>query len=144
MKKTICVILLIFVAIVVAIYMNYKQNLTAKIEAKRFNEEYEFYNKEAILGTDVTTLINRAMNNNEKHSIQKDENGLYIADDEYSIKIYVYMIINEMTYPMENLVQTGLADFTSYFGEVTFKCTDVKYHEATGRIAEMTFASTEY
>lgn len=143
MKKTVFVILLIFLMIIVCIYMNYKDMLINENEAKKFNSEYEFYNKESILGTDITTLINKAIDNNEKYKIEKDQNGIYIADEKYSIKIYVYMIINKTTYPMEQLIATGLSDFTRYFGEVEFKCTDVKYHKSTGRIAEMTFAATE-
>ena len=123
--------------------MNYKEVLVSQNQAKKFNSDYEFYNRERILGTDITTLINKAIDNNEKYGIEKDENGIYIADDKYSIKIYVHMIINETTYPMENLKKTGLTEFTKYFGEVEFKCTDIKYHEATGRISEMTFAATE-
>ena len=144
MKKTILVILLVFLVIIMCIYMNYKQALKAQNEAQKFNSDFEFYNKEAILGTDITTIINRAIDNNEKYEIQKDESGYYIADDEYSIKIYIYMIINDTTYQMEDLKKTGLQDFTKYFGEVDFKCTDVKYHEQTGRISEMYFASIEY
>lgn len=143
MKKTIIVILSIFLIIIISIYMNYRQIVSSKLQARKFNQEFEFFNKENILGTDVTTMINKAIDNNEKHNIKKDENGLYISDDEYSVKIYVYMMIDENTYPMEQLVKTGLSKFTRYFGEVHFKCTDVKYHESNGRIAEMTFASTE-
>lgn len=143
MKKTICVVLLIFLTITVCIYMNYKEALLVQNQAKKFNAEFEFYNKESILGTDVTTLINKAIDNNEKYNIPKDKNNLYISDEKNSIKIYVYMIINETTYPMENLYDRGLAEFTQYFGEVEFKCTNVKYHELTGKIAEMTFAATE-
>ena len=143
MKKTIFVILSIFLVIIISIYMNYKEDLMVQNQAKKFNLEFEFYNKESVLGTDVTTVINRAIDNNEKYDIPKSENGEYIPDEENSIKIYVHMIINETTYPMEKLKNVGLAEFTKYFGEVEFKCTDVKYHEATGKIAEMTFASTE-
>ena len=143
MKKTIVVILLIFMAIVVCIYMNYKEMMVSKTEALKFNKEFEFYNKEVLLGTDITTVINKAVDNNEQYKIPKDAKGLYIADDKNSIKIYVHMIINDETYPMEQLIQTGLSDFTSYFGEVEFKCSEIKYHEATGKISEMTFASTQ-
>lgn len=143
MKKTICVILSIVVIILMCIYMNFKQVLVAQNDAKKFNLDYEFYNKESVLGTDITTLINKAFDNNEKYEIKKDENGIYLADDLYSIKIYVYMIINDTTYPMESLKKTGLQEFTKYFGQVEFKCTNVKYHEKTGRIAEMTFSALE-
>ena len=144
MKKTILVILSIFLTIIICLYMNYKNMMVSQMQAKKFNQEYEFYSKqETVLGTDITTLINKAIDNNEKYNIKKNENGMYIADEKNSMKIYVYMIINETTYPMEHLVSTGLSDFTKYFGEVEFKCTNVKYHNATGKIAEMTFAATQ-
>ena len=88
-------------------------------------------------------LHNKAIDNNEKSNIPKDENGEYIANKENSIKVYVHMIINETTYPMESLKASGLNEFARYFGEVEFKCTDVKYHQYTGQIAEMTFAATQ-
>jgi hypothetical protein len=123
--------------------MNYKEILVQQNQVKKYNLEFEFYNKESILGTDVTTVINKAINNNEKYNIKKDEDGMYIADDENSIKIYVHMIINDTTYPMETIEKTGLTEFTRYFGEIEFKCTDVKYHQANGKISEMTFIATE-
>lgn len=143
MKKTILIILSIFLAIIVGIYMNYKEILMTKTQAQKFNSDFEFYKDKEVLGTDITTLINKAIDNNEKNNIKKDEKGMYIADEENSIKIYVYMLLNDTTYPMETLVKTGLTEFTKYFGEVKFKCTDVKYHETTGKIAEMTFAATQ-
>ena len=123
--------------------MNYKELLSHQTQAQKFNAEFEFYNKEAILGTDITTVINKAIDHNEKNGVAKDENGLYLENEENSIKIYVHMLINETTYPMENLKKTGLNEFTRFFGEVEFQCTNVKYHKATGQIAEMTFAATQ-
>lgn len=143
MKKTIFVILLIFLVTIVCIYMNYKELLVKQTGAEKFNSEFEFYNKDSILGTDITTIINKAIDNNEKYNIKKDEKDEYIPDDENSIKIYVHMLINETTYPMEDLKKLGLDSFTRYFGEVEFKCTNVKYHQKTGKIAEMTFAATQ-
>lgn len=144
MKKTFFIIISIFLVIIICFYMNYKELLIEQNDAKKFNAEYEFYNQESILGTDITTIINKAINNNQKHNVAKDEYGLYIPDDKNSIKVYIHMISNETTYPMENFVALGLEDFTRYFGQVSFKCTDVKYHKKTGRISEMTFTSNEY
>ena len=144
MKKTICVILLIFLAIVICIYMNYKQMIMTQNEAKKFNKEYEFYNKEAILGTDITTIINKAMDNNETFSVPKDEKNQYIPNETNSIKIYLCLKAEDKPSPMEEIVQVGLTNFTSLFGEVTFKCAGVKYHEKTGKIAEMTFILSKY
>lgn len=143
MKKTIFILLSIVLVIIICIYMNYRELLSKQTDAKQFNQAFEFYNKESIYGTDVTTVINKAIDNNEKFNIPKDENGVYKADDKNSIKIYVYMLINETTYPMESFINLGLNEFTRNFGEIRFECTDVKYHQSTGKIAEMTFAAKQ-
>ena len=144
MIKTIFVILLIFLAILICIYMNYKQMAMAHAEAQKFNKQYEFYNKETILGTDITTIINKAMDNNETYSVSKDEKNQYIPNETDSIKIYLCLKAEDKPSPMEEIVEIGLTDFTSLFGEVTFQCADIKYHEKTGKIAEMTFVLSKY
>lgn len=144
MKKTFLVISLIFLIIIAVIFVNFRNMQKLEREAKQFNQIYEEYNKEKLNGLDITTVINKAINNNEKYEISKDENGEYISDNMYSIKIYITMIINNKTYPMERINSLGMGSFVEYFSSVDFKCTSIKYHEKTGRISEMTFAATEY
>lgn len=145
MKKTIIVVFVILCIISIFAYFSIKNMQMKKQEVEKFNAEYEYYNNDKVLnGLDITTLINKATSNNEKYAIEKDENGLYILDDEYSIEIYVTMIINETTYKMERITQIGTNAFVEYFGGVSFKCTNVEYHESTGRIASMTFEANEY
>lgn len=144
MKKIFAVILLVMIIIVTLIVANYKGLQQKKQEIDKFNLIYENYNKDNLNGLDITTLINKAISNNEKYAIPKDEEGLYVLDDEYSIEIYVTMIINNTTYRMERINNLGMNSFVAYFGQISFKCTDVKYHEKTGRIASMTFEAKEY
>lgn len=144
MKKILAVILIVMIIIVTFFVLNYKNLQTKKQEINNFNLVYENYNKDNLNGLDITTLINKATSNNEKYSIPKDEQGLYVLDDEYSIEIYVTMIINETTYRMERIDSLGINSFVAYFGQVSFKCTDVQYHSKTGRIASMTFEAKEY
>ena len=144
MKKILAVILIVMIIIVTFFVLNYKNLQTKKQEIKNFNLIYENYNKDNLNGLDITTLINKATSNNEKYSIPKDEQGLYVLDDEYSIEIYVTMIINETTYRMERIDSLGINSFVAYFGQVSFKCTDIQYHQKTGRIASMTFEAKEY
>lgn len=87
--------------------------------------------------------MNRAISNNEKNFVKKDENGLYNLDDENCVEIYVKMIINNTVYRMERINNLGMDSFTVYFGEVGFKCTEVKYHE-NGKIASLTFEAKDY
>lgn len=143
MKKIFALITLILVVISVVVVIKFQNFQKQKREIAKFNLEYEEYNKEKLNGLDITTVINKAINNNEKFKISKDENGLYIEDDENSIKIFITMIINEKTYPMEKINALGMNSFVEYFGVVDFKCTDIKYHEKSGKISQMTFEATE-
>ena len=144
MKKTLFIICIVFFIIFLILFMNLKTVQKNNIEIKNFNAEYEFYNKENLYGVDVTTVINKAIDNNEKYEIKKDSSGKYVSDDEYSIKVYIKMIINKKMYPMEEIIEVGLESFTELFAEVKFKCTDVEYHKENGRIAKMVFETVEY
>ena len=72
------------------------------------------------------------------------EKGFYILDDEESVEIYVTMNTTETTYKMETLYGLGMDKFINSFGTAGFKCTNVQYHEKTGRIASLTFEAMEY
>ena len=144
MKKFYAILVLIFCIVVLAIVVNFNNYQKNQRQISNFNREFEEYNKEDVPGVDITTLINKAISNNEKYGVQKDENGLYINDGKNSIQIYITMIINGQTYPMENINKLGMDSFTSYFGVIKFKCTNISYHEETSKIASMTFESTQY
>ena len=143
MKKnllTICIIFLVIMAILFAKFVSLrKQNL----EVRKFNYGYEFYNKDKVNGLEVTTVINKAIDNNEKYGVQKDKNGYYI-EDENSIEIEIKMIINDKVYPMERIKEIGMENFTEFFGEINFKCTGIEYHKENNKVSRMTFESTEY
>ena len=145
MKKSIIIFLVILIILgITSIFVinKYKAIQVQKQEIAKFNMQYEEYNTENLNGLDITTLINKAVSNNEKYEIPKDENNMYILDDEYSIEIYVTM--NQNTHKMEKINNLGIEAFIEYFGGVGFNCTDVKYHEKSGRIASMTFEAIGY
>ena len=145
MKKILILILTIIVVAVVFFILNYKEYEINKIDLNNFNLTYEEFNKDNLNGLDVVTVMNQATSNNEKYEIPKDENGLYILDDEYSIEIYVTMVINNETYRMERLTASGTnSNFIRLFGEVKFRCAKITYHQKTGRVASMEFEATEY
>lgn len=144
MKKNVFTICLIFAIIIIVLFLKYQDVKKSQIETKKFNQIYEQYHTENLNGLDITTVINKAIDNNEKYEIEKDENGIYISDDAYSIKIYITMIINGKTYSMEKINAVGMEAFVQNFGIIDFKCTDIQYHEKTGRVSQMTFEATEY
>lgn len=141
MKKILLTICTIFLIIMLVLFWNFRQVQAHSRSLKKFNAEYEFYNKEDLCGIDVTTVINKATDNNEKYEVKKDENGYYIPNEENSINIYVKLINNNQTYPMERIKEIGLESFVEFFGEVDFRCTKIEYHKNTGKVSSMTFES---
>lgn len=139
MKKNVlivCSILLIIIIVCVTfISMNSKKLAVVKQE----NKEYEQYQKQEIYGTEVITLINKAIDHNQKNNVQTDETGKYIDNKTNSIIIDVMMITNEeknqtTTYRMETINKVGIGEFIANFNTAKFKITNIQYHKQTGKI----------
>lgn len=139
MKKTLLIILAI-IFITICIICTSLINIRAQeAEIKKENMEYEQYLNKEILGTDVATLISKAVDKNEKNNVPKDEKGYYIDNGKNSIKIDLKMITIEKTYPMEEIYNNKISSFVQNFNFISFKCTSIQYHEKTGRISKLVF-----
>ena len=71
MKKTIiisAICVLVFGVMFFSKYFEFRQKYN---EAKSFNNKYEKYLDKEILGTDITTIINHAVDDNEKAFVKK-------------------------------------------------------------------------
>lgn len=138
MKKTIA-IFLIFIIIIICIftgkYMEYKNEQN---RIKEQNLEFETYLNKPILGTELTTFINRAVDNNEKYKVQKDDQGFYIEDDINSIKIEIYIIDNDTLYQMETLYNGGMINFANLYNSIYFECKKIDYNKL-GKVKYMFF-----
>ena len=152
MKKTITAILLIIVIIVIIITMQIRNIAQNKQEALSFNSEYEKYKDKDLYGIDIVTVINKAIDNNTKYNIVKDEKGRYIEDEENSIKVELNLIAsvdektgekNIVTHPMERLMEVGLDGFITNFNLTTFKVNKIEYHKKTGRVSKIVFEQIE-
>ena len=88
---------LIVVAVVTVKYFSY--DAKNKVIEKG-NLEYEQYKDKEIYGLDVATLINRAIDENTKIRIKKDDKGMFIQNETDSIENEIYMQDNETTYKM--------------------------------------------
>ena len=139
MKKQIIITLIFFSVISIILISNiYKQN-NKKIEIKRYNSWFESYLNKEIYGTDIATIINKAVEENKKNNIQKDEKGLYIENNTNSIKIELNMITVKKTYQMETIYNKDISDFVKHFNIILFKCIDIQYHENTGKVSKIIF-----
>ena len=114
-----------------------------KNEISKFNLEFEQYNNKNIYGTNIGSLINYAINNNENYNITKNENGIYIDDDKYCIRIEIKMLNSEnenktMTYAMETINSLGIERFVANFNLLEFKCNEIIYN-SYGRVSKLIF-----
>ena len=129
MKKIIAVLLVLILIAVIVITVNIKNEQKRKLEIEAFNLPYVEYDKDTVNGLEVITAINKAINNNEKYNIEKDE----------KVSIRVFVKIGDNTYNMERINELGRESFIEYFGTNSFTCEEIKYHEETGRVSELIF-----
>lgn len=138
MKNTILYILTVVIIIIVIVLSKYFELKSIENEISSFNGKYEMYLDKEIYGNDITTAINKAVNDNENAMIKKDENGLYIQNDEDSIKIEIKTIDIDKIFSMETLYNGGMEQFVNMYKYILFKCIEVKYNSHK-RISYMLF-----
>ena len=138
MKKIIIflVIVLIIVVTVAYMYLNYKATYN---EAQVKNVQYESYNGKEIFGTDLATLINKAVDDNTKNNIQKEDSGLYTDNETDSIRIDILFTDDNEVHSMEEIYNSGTDTFMQYYNQIRFKCTKIDHHSKTGRVSYMYF-----
>ena len=139
MKKTLILLIIIFFIIIAVISINIMDLQSQQKEIKNENASFEKYFNKEILGTELATLINKTVEQNEKNNIQKDNKNYYIENEENSIKIYLKMSTIEKTYPMEEIYVNNTSNFVKNFNFIKFKCTSIEYHKRTGKISKLIF-----
>lgn len=130
MKKTLIISIIsvmVFGVIFFSKYFEYKKKYS---EIKKFNIKYEKYLKKDVLGTDITTIINHAVDDNEKAFVKKDENGNYIQNDENSVIIEIETkdLGESRIFSMETLYDAGMNDFVKYYRQIKFMCKKIEYN----------------
>lgn len=138
MKKFIIflVIILIIIATISYVYLNYKTNYNI---AKKENFQFESYYNQEIFGPDVATVINKAIDKNSTNNIKKDNRGYYIENDIDSIKIDIKFIDDDKIHVMEEISNKGIGTFMQYYSQIKFKCTKIDYHKSTKKVKYMLF-----
>ena len=140
MKKNIIFVSLILLIIITICFIGINVNSRESKKIKGQNKQYEDYLNNEIYGTDVVTLINKAISDNESNLVEKNEKGFYIDNHQNSIRIELVMITNEekektTTYKMEAIAKVGITEFIKNFNTAKFKCTKKEYHKETGKIS---------
>ena len=137
--KKIAYFFFIVIAIIVGIsylYINYKASYN---QAQKENIQFESYYNQEIYGTDLTTVINKAIDRNTDNNIEKDKKGFYIPNDTNSINMDIRITDNNTVYKMETFFNNQMDKFVQYYGQVKFKCTKIEYHNDTKKIKYLLF-----
>ncbi len=138
MKKTLIFILCLIIIVISLFYIKYQQYKNEQKEINKENLEYEMYLNKEILGTELTSIINRAVDSNERNSVLKNEEGFYVENDRNSILIDVKMLDEDKTYKMEMFYNNGITKFVELYELIHFECTKINYNK-TGRVSYMLF-----
>lgn len=135
-------IVVIIITIIMGKYYNYKAKYA---EIKEFNLQFEYYYQKEIYGTEIATVINKAVDNNEKNEVEKEQLEKdnkkiysYIANDENSINVDIKMLDINKTYKMESLYQGEITKFVEKYNYILFKCTKIEYNTA-GKVSYLLF-----
>ncbi len=140
MKKIIISFIIIAIIVITAVvYCNnvYQSKLR---ELQKVNSDYESYYNVEVLGTDIISIINKTIDLNEKNEVAKNEKGEYQENDTNSIIITVKFKgkdDEEFIYRMENIARQGSIEFVKNFGAISFKCTNIEYHEKTKAVKSL-------
>ena len=137
--RFIAIILLLLLVIVFSIILLKNNKKNEVIHLKQYNLGFDIYLNKEIDGTELATLINKAVNENEKNGVAKDEKEHYISNDENSIKMDIKIQLNDKTYAMEEFYKNDTSEFIKHFQEEKFKCTNIEYHKKTGKISKLVF-----
>ena len=80
-----------------------------------------------------------------KNKIQKNEEGLYIENEENSIKVYIKLKYEDdySILEIERILNNGAENFIKNYSTASFKCTEITYHEKTGNVKSLTFTETD-
>lgn len=135
MRRTIIIICVIAICIVISITYAYSMYKNDVNQVQKFNNQFSKYIGQEFFGTELATIINLAIDNNEKNNIAKDTSGKYVTDELYSVRVDVYMIDTQKTYSMETLNAGEISNLVNNYSNIQFKCTKVEYHKSNKRIS---------
>ena len=139
MKKNLIILLIFAIVIFIIISYNYYEYKASIEKVAKYNKEYEWYLEGEIYGADIATIINKAVNQNEKNGVEKDEQNYFIENNENSIKIDIHILENDTIYNMKRINKKPIEDFVKNFNTIKFKCVKKDYHESTQKIKYILF-----
>ena len=139
LKKTFIVICISFLVVIAGFYMMLLDFQKSEKVSREFNLRYEQLRDKTIYGSEIATIINQAIENNEKYNIKKNSKGTYINDNKYSLQVFVQLENEGEYFSMEKINNFKISEFIRNFSLEDFKCTKILYHDTTKRVSQIYF-----
>ena len=129
MKKTLIIILslLLVIVAVVGLYINNTRKLVKY--AEKNNKEYENFYQQEILGTTLISIINKAINDNEKNGVPKEAKTPSSESDNLHVDVIdMKQKYEEKTKKKSLKVENG-KDVQTVLSDASIKTIDGGYEE---------------
>ena len=143
MEKNLIIMLILFVIILGAATIWIVDLQQTEKQVLQFNKTFEDYKDKISLGSEVATLINKAIDNNEKEQINKNDKGIYQDDGKYSVQVFIRLEKDGDLFSMERINALKITEFVKNFSLQDFKCTGIEYHKETKRVSKIYFEAIE-
>lgn len=138
MNKRVIIVLLSLIICSIIVYFTVFHSLI--FNANNGNiAEYQKYLQNDVYGTDIITIINKAVDQNEYNGVEKDEDLKYISNEKNSLKIDIKFTEKEEVVPMESIYNAGIESFIKFYSNKKFKCVETKLHKNTNNISYIKF-----
>ena len=138
MKKIAIFIVCVIIIITIFTYIFYNYKIK-KSDIDTNNMIYNMAYEKELSGNKLATLINKALDSNEKNFIKKDDKGFFIENDENSIKIEIKFKQSDHIFQMESIYLNKVSEFIRLYGQAIFKCTKIEYHNKTKLVKYLYF-----
>lgn len=117
------------------------------------NQSFEAYYKKVMYGTDIISVLNKAIDNNTKFNVVAGDNSGYSVDvvikfktnieDVFMPTISGYSLKNNKDLLKENIIDPIVNRYSntvaSEFKRKAFQCEKIEYNNKTGRVSKMIF-----
>lgn len=113
MKKFILLCITFLIVLLTVLTVQVKQYNTEQKRLASQSTFYEEHKDKTIFGTDVATIINKAVDDN--------------ANNSHSVEVKIKFLESEETYSMEPIIKQGIETFIQHYGGKTFTCNKIDY-----------------
>lgn len=137
--KKVAIFFIIIIAIVATVAYIYLNQIATYRTTQKENAKFDLKEGQELTGQDLATIINKAIDTNEKNKVEKDKSGKYVENNENSINIEITFTDVDITHSIETIQKAGINKFVQNYRGIIFKCKEIEYHKSTGRTKYIKF-----